>query len=324
MNVVRGRFAPTPSGRMHLGNVYCALLAWLSARAQNGEFVLRIEDLDNNRCPMRENAAVLEDDLRWLGIDWDEGGSLGGKDAPYYQSERFGYYREVFEELSQKVRLYPCFCSRKDLLSCTTAPHASDGHFVYPGSCRNLSPNEQELRRLKKAPSTRLEVPDGTISFIDGICGAYKQDLKTECGDFIIRRADGIYSYQLAVVADDIAMGITEVVRGNDLLSSTPAQLLLYQSLGKPVPQLSHIPLLVDDEGRRLSKRDRDLDLGALRKRFDSPEVIIGMLGALAGLIPYGEKATANELIKEFTFQKLSTDQQTLPVAFRALIQEDL
>lgn len=324
MSTVRGRFAPTPSGRMHLGNVYCVLLSWLSVRAQNGTFILRIEDLDNQRCPMNENARILEEDLRWLGLDWDEGGSLGGPHESYYQSERFDYYREQYEAIQKQTVLYPCFCSRKDLLHCTTAPHASDGHFVYPGTCRHLSEAEREEKRQKKAPSMRLCVPDQIISFEDSICGTYAQNLKTECGDFIIRRADGIYAYQLAVVADDAAMGITEVIRGNDLLSSTPAQLYLYELMHKTPPHFAHIPLLVDESGRRLSKRDQDLDLGALRKRFSGPEPILGVLGYLAGLLPGAEPATAKELIPLFTLSKLPTHNQTLPASFRASIQEAL
>lgn len=309
---------------MHLGNVFCALLAWLSVRAQNGCMVLRIEDLDNQRCPMGENARILEDDLRWLGLDWDEGGSLGGPHASYYQSERFDFYAQQYRRIEEKATLYPCFCSRKDLLHCTTAPHAADGHFVYPGTCRTLSPGEQALRRQKKAPSMRLLVPDKTIAFEDGVCGHYEQNLPRDCGDFILRRADGIYAYQLAVVADDAAMGITEVVRGNDLLSSTPAQLYLYELLEETPPSFTHIPLLTDDQGRRLSKRDKDLDLGMLRRRFSSPEPILGMLGALAGLIPPGECATAKELIPCYSPNKLPTLHQTLPASFRAFLQEDL
>ena len=188
-----GRFAPSPSGRMHLGNVLCALLAWLSARQQNGEFLLRIEDLDEMRCP-RSFADLIIDDLRWLGLDWDG-------EIPY-QSERTAVYEKYEAILREKGLLYPCFCSRA-ALHAASAPHLSDGRVVYAGTCRDLTPEEVAEKRKKRAPATRVRVPERTITFTDGVYGEYTETLTEECGDFIIRRSDGVFAYQLAVVVDD-------------------------------------------------------------------------------------------------------------------------
>ena len=221
----KGRFAPSPSGRMHLGNLMCSLLAWLSARASGGQVVLRIEDLDAARCP-RTYADLLEQDLAWLGLVWDEGGSAGGPDGPYYQSERFEIYKQYYDKLNALGLVYPCFCSRSQLHA-ASAPHRADGQVVYPGTCRGLSPEEVTRRALKKAPAWRVQVPDRVIGFTDGHLGHYEENLAADCGDFYLRRGDGVYAYQLAVVVDDALMGVTQVVRGADLLSSTPRQLWL-------------------------------------------------------------------------------------------------
>lgn len=217
-----GRFAPSPSGRMHLGNVLCALLAWLSARQQNGEFLLRIEDLDEMRCP-RSFADLIIDDLRWLGLDWDG-------EIPY-QSERTAVYEKYEAILREKGLLYPCFCSRA-ALHAASAPHLSDGRVVYAGTCRDLTPEQVAEKRRKRAPATRVRVPERTITFTDGVYGEYTETLTEECGDFIIRRSDGVFAYQLAVVVDDGLSGVTEVVRGHDLIGSTPRQIWLYELFG--------------------------------------------------------------------------------------------
>ena len=234
-----GRFAPSPSGRMHLGNVLCALLAWLSARHQNGAFLLRIEDLDAMRCP-RSYADLIMDDLRWLGLDWDG-------EVPY-QSERAPIYEKYEQILREKGLLYPCFCSRA-ALHAASAPHLSDGRVLYAGTCRELTPAEIEEKRKKRAPATRVRVPDEIISFTDGVFGVYSENLAEECGDFIIRRSDGVFAYQLAVVADDIDAGVTQIVRGRDLLSSTPRQLYLYRLLNAAPPEYYHVPLLTAPDG---------------------------------------------------------------------------
>ena len=226
MSAVVGRFAPSPSGRLHLGNLACSLLAWLSARSRGGRIVLRIEDLDAERCP-RKYADQLEEDLGWLGLFWDEGGSKGGPHEPYYQSECSSIYTESYKKLEAMGLVYPCFCSRSQLHA-ASAPHTSDGNVIYPGTCRGLTAEEIAEKRKKKAPAYRLMVPDENITFTDGCMGEHTENLLRDCGDFYLRRADGVFAYQLAVVVDDARMGVTEVVRGADLLSSTARQLYLW------------------------------------------------------------------------------------------------
>jgi len=204
---VTGRFAPSPSGRLHLGNLACSLLAWLSAKSQGGRIVLRIEDLDAERCP-RVYADLLEQDLAWLGLTWDEGGSTGGAHAPYYQSECGDIYTQSYRKLEQRGLVYPCFCSRSQLHA-ASAPHTSDGNVIYPGTCRGLTPEEIAEKRKKKAPAYRLMVPDEEITFTDGCMGTHTENLLRDCGDFYLRRADGVFAYQLAVVVDDARMGVT-------------------------------------------------------------------------------------------------------------------
>ena len=290
-----GRFAPSPSGRMHLGNVFSALLAWLSVKSQNGEMVLRIEDLDPDRC-RPEYAEILKDDLRWLGLTWDR--------EQTKQSLRKDAYEEVFEVLRQKGMVYPCYCTRTELHA-ASAPHASDGRVLYAGTCRNMT--EEEKAQKTKTPAWRLAVPDKDMAFTDGLQGRYCENLAADCGDFIIRRADGVYAYQLAVVTDDADGGITQVVRGMDLLSSTPRQLYLYELLGKTPPAFYHVPLLVAPDGRRLSKRERDLDMGALRKTM-SAEDLLGRLAYLAGILEQEESISAAELATVFTWDNVKKE----------------
>ena len=314
---VRGRFAPTPSGRMHLGNIFCALLSWLSARSAGGQAVLRIEDLDLLRCPQEaEYTEQLLDDLRWLGLPFDEGEGVGGPHAPYRQSRRFALYGRALERLQALGKVYPCFCSRAELHA-AEAPHLSDGRVIYAGTCRGLGSQEIERKSRIRPPALRLRVPGERIAFSDRLCGYYAEELAAECGDFIIRRSDGVYAYQLAVVVDDAAMGVSEVVRGHDLLSSTPRQLLLYRLLGLQAPQFCHLPLLLAPDGRRLSKRERDLDMGELRARYHGPEPILGKLAALCGLLPQAEPVKAPELIGCFSWEKLGKeDLVVLPGMF--------
>ena len=290
-NVV-GRFAPTPSGRMHLGNVFAALVAWLSVRSRNGEMVLRMEDLDTQRTS-GEFAEVLRQDLRWLGLDWDR------ETLP--QSQRSAVYDGYFEKMREMGLLYPCYCTRSQLHS-VNAPHLSDGTYVYPGTCRNLT-NPPAGRK----PAWRVCVPDKVWSFTDRVQGDYALNLATDCGDMVVRRADGVYVYQLAVTVDDGEAGVTEVVRGMDLLSSAPRQMYLQELLGFSHPEYGHVPMLLAPDGRRLSKRDRDLDLGELQKRL-TPEALIGNLAAAAGLIEKFEPVSAAELAKQFSWDKLSGD----------------
>ncbi len=288
-----GRFAPSPSGRMHLGNVFAALLAWLSVRSSGGEMILRIEDLDPDRC-RPEYAAQLKKDLQLLGLDWDR------EQTP--QSRRGAAYAEAFAELEARGLVYPCYCSRAELHA-ASAPHASDGQLLYAGTCRHLTPAQRAEKT--KAPAWRLRA-EGEYAFSDGLQGPYAENLARDCGDFIIRRADGVYAYQLAVVCDDMEGGVTEVVRGRDLLSSTPRQLYLYELLGGTAPEFYHVPLLVDETGRRLSKRDGDLDLSALLERHTAPE-LVGRLAWAAGLLDRYEPATPAELAKIFRWDRVKT-----------------
>ena len=308
---IKGRFAPSPSGRMHLGNVLCALLSWVSAKAKGGKVVLRIEDLDRDRCP-RKYADTLEEDLRWLGLTYDEGGSNGGPHASYYQSERDEIYEAYFEKL--RDRIYPCFCSRA-ALHAASAPHLSDGRIIYAGTCRDMTAEQIAEASKTRTPSWRIRVPERTITFTDHIQGFQTMDLAAECGDFIVRRADGVFAYQLAVVIDDALMGINEVVRGRDLLTSTPQQIWLYEALGFPVPQFYHIPLITAPDGRRLSKRDKDLDLLVLREKYTAEE-LIGLLAHLCGQTEKQESLTAKELASVFDWNKVPTEDIRLTESF--------
>ena len=302
MSGVCGRFAPSPSGRIHLGNVFCALLAWLSARSAGGRFVLRIEDLDTQRCKP-EYARLLEDDLAWLGLDWDEGGQMGGVHAPYFQSACGELYEAALQTISEHARVYPCFCSRADLHA-ANAPHLSDGTVRYSGRCARLSLTEAEIMRQTRRPALRVAVPDVDITFPDVCRGVVTQNLAAECGDFILRRSDGGFAYQLAVVVDDARMGVTQVVRGGDLLSSTPRQIYLQRLLGLPQPHYAHTPLLVNEDGVRLSKREQSLGMDALRARF-TPEALTGWLAFLAGQQPSPAPVSAKALAARFSWERV-------------------
>ena len=292
---VVGRFAPTPSGRMHLGNVFAALIAWLSVRSRGGSMVLRMEDLDTQRTSA-EYAQILREDLLWLGLTWDT------ETQP--QSQRSAVYDRYFDILEQKQLLFPCYCTRSQLHS-VNAPHLSDGTYVYPGTCRNLT--EAEKAAFGRAPAWRVKVPDRAWTVEDLVQGTYKENLLTDCGDFVVRRADGTYVYQLAVTVDDGLAGVTEVVRGTDLLSSAPRQMYLQELFGFRHPQYGHVPLLLAPDGRRLSKRDKDLDLGVLRDRMTA-ETLIGSLAYTAGLLPEAIPISAAELALEFSWKKLKKE----------------
>ena len=306
-----GRFAPSPSGRMHLGNLFCALLSWLSVKSRGGRWILRIEDLDTARC-RPDYARQVEEDLRWLGLPWDEGGSTGGPDAPYFQSQRTALYESALARLQGMGLVYPCFCTRAQLHA-ASAPHREDGLTVYPGTCRDLPPEEIAARMAAgRRPALRLRVPEETVTFTDGHLGEVSEYLPTDCGDFLLRRSDGLFAYQLAVVVDDAAMGVTEVVRGADLLSATPRQLLLYELLGLPAPRFRHFPLLLSPDGRRLSKRDGDLGLAALQTRC-TPEEVVGKLAYLAGQNPSAAPQTPQALAEAFDWNAVPRQDIPLP-----------
>lgn len=311
INPVVGRFAPSPTGRMHLGNIFAALMSWLAARAEGGRWILRIEDLDPQRS-RREYALRIEDDLRWLGLDWDEGGTdAEGPNAPYCQSERSHLYSEALARLRECGVTYPCRCTRADRLA-SSAPHASDGRTLYSGRCRPTLMPSLATQDFSGA-STRLWVGEESIRFDDLVCGSQEVALERECGDFVLQRADGAWAYQLAVVVDDAAMGVTQVVRGGDLLLSAAQQIYLYRLLGLPAPQFAHLPLLVNDRGQRLSKRDASMSMESLRSRY-SPQEIIGYLAYLARLIPKSTPISAAELLTAFSFRRIAELPNTITV----------
>ena len=304
MRTMRGRFAPSPTGEIHLGNVWTALLAWLQVRALGGTMVLRVEDLD----PERSRPVYVEGlmaDMKWLGLDWDEGPDIGGRYAPYCQDKRRELYQAALEWLAAAGFVYPCYCTRAELAA--SAPHAGERERVYSGICRLRKPGD--ATQATRRPALRLAVPPGEICFTDLHAGFVSQNISQEVGDFVVRRSDGIHAYQLAVVVDDAAMNITHVLRGYDLLSSTPRQLLLYRLLGMEAPVFTHVPLLIDQEGHRLSKRQQALSIGALRSQGVKAEAIIGYLAWKSGLLEQYQPAKASELIEIFTVDKLPPGQ---------------
>ena len=305
MSRVTGRFAPTPSGRLHLGNVLCAMLAYLSARSAGGRFLLRIEDVDIPRCPRSLAAACIED-LTWLGFDWDE--------PPLYQSERGAVYQQHLDRLRTMGRVYPCFCTRAQLHA-AQAPNLGDHEPVYSGACARLTPEEIAARSMTRSPALRLRVPQETVAFTDGHYGFFAEQLARDCGDYIIRRSDGLWGYQLAVVVDDALTGVTQVVRGRDILFSTPRQIELFRALGYDVPQFFHIPLLTDSAGRRLAKRDRDLDLTALAKRH-TPQEILGMLAFACGLQEEARPMRLEALLPLFDWARVKTEDVRVTEGF--------
>lgn len=291
---VRGRYAPSPSGRLHLGNARTALLAWLDARARGGSFVLRVEDIDPQRSKPEHERTQL-DDLRWLGLDWDEGPDVGGPHGPYRQSQRSEHYEAALARLAT----YPCICTRKELRESSLAPHGAEP--IYPGTClgRSIAPG--------RSASLRWRVPAGTIAFEDRLLGRQHQDVAREVGDFVLRRGDGAWAYQLAVVVDDAAMAITDVVRGADLLDSTARQILLQRTLGYATPRYAHVPLIVGPGGEKLSKRDGAPDLGQLRERGVDPRRVVAALARSCGLLddPPVERVAARELIAGFSLSRV-------------------
>jgi glutamyl-tRNA synthetase len=304
---MRGRFAPTPSGMLHIGNARTALLAWLQVRQAGGQFLLRMEDIDRPRSRADVAEAILAD-LRWLGLHWDEGPDVGGSVGPYTQSERTALYQEALDRLESQGLVYPCFCSRAELQAIASAPHglASEGP-AYPGTCRGLTPAERAVKAQTKQPSLRFRMPDEPTAFTDLVQGA--QSFPGGAGgDFVIKRADGIWGYQLAVVVDDGLMGITDVLRGADLLDSTPRQIRLFEALELPVPRFAHVPLLLGPDGARLAKRHGAVSVASMRAAGTAPERVIGYLGFLSGLLERPEPVTAAELIPLFDLAKVGKE----------------
>ncbi|HEX8435920.1 tRNA glutamyl-Q(34) synthetase GluQRS [Archangium sp.] len=308
----RGRFAPSPTGRIHLGNARSALLGWLQARAAGGQFLLRIEDLDRSRC----RPQFLDDlyrDLEWLGLDWDE--------PPLIQSQRDAVYREALEKLERVGRVYPCHCTRAEIARAASAPHGlSEEGPRYPGICAALTPEFLAERARTRVPALRFRAAPGEWCYEDGLHGRYCQDVATVVGDFVVRRNDGVASYQLAVVVDDAASGITDVLRGDDLLTSTPRQLQIYEALGLKAPRFWHVPLVLGEDGRRLAKREGAFAVAEVRERGVPVERVLGLLAAWSGL-GEGAPVTREELVRRFRPELLP---RSPVVAREALLKEAL
>lgn len=355
-----GRLAPSPSGRMHLGNVFSFLIAWADARKNSGELILRIDDLDD-RCKNASFQETLIDDLKWLGLDWDNG--------PIYQSSRIEVYEEVWHAFQKHQHIYPCFCSRADLHA-ASAPHASDGTAIYSGKCRSLTSYEINELATKKRPAYRVEVPNERVGIHDRLQGNFFQNLAKECGDMILRRSDGVFSYQFTNAIDDALLGVNTIIRGNDLLTSAPREVWLISKLLKIMPDLNkssqlfdlqnmsdfqieskinnlncklnfndklteahsqyksdlkskvslnseidfvHVPMLVNESGQRLAKRDKSLNLGEIKNTGAKPEDVVGTIAQLLGLT-LNEKMTAQEFKDEFRIDLLLNKSQiTVP-----------
>jgi glutamyl-tRNA synthetase len=285
----RGRLAPSPTGRLHLGHARTYLVAWLRARDARGDVVLRIEDLDPPRV-VEGSERSIERDLEWLGLDWDEGPGRGGPHAPYRQSERGDRYERALATLRAGGHVFACTCTRKEIARVASAPHGPDDLGPrYPGTCRD-GPAHPD-----RAAAIRFRMPDRAPPFVE--VGPKRNDEPEPLGgDFVVRRADGVWAYQLAVVVDDAEMGITEVVRGDDLLGSTPLQVALYDALGLAPPQYLHLPLVVDETGQRLSKRHGGASIEALRLAGVTASEAVGWIAASVG-IGTGAPCTPRDLI---------------------------
>lgn len=281
--VLRGRFAPTPSGALHVGSARTALASALSAWSGGGRWMVRVEDLDALRTPPGATRAML-DDLAWLGLDWDEGPERPVVHGPYLQSQRTGLYRAALQELQARGRVYPCACSRRDVALASQAPHGAEP--VYPQTCRGLDPGRVRAVAAahKRLVSWRFATEPGVWSFDDRGAGTVTEDVSQEVGDFVVWRADDVPAYQLAVVVDDITMGVTEVVRGDDLLSSTARQLCLYDALGAPAPAFAHLGLVLSQDGERMAKRLGSLSIAGLRGQGVDPGRLMGRLAESLGV----------------------------------------
>lgn len=308
---VRGRFAPSPTGDLHVGNARTALLAWLDARWRGGRFIMRVEDLDVGRVRPEFEKSQL-DDLRWLGLDWDEGPGKAGLFGPYLQSERGEIYHDALDQLRKSGLVYACSCTRREIAAAASAPHAEEEEGPpYPGTCRQTAPPDD-----RTPVALRFRVPDKPVEFDDAIRGRIVTEPARQGGDFVIRRKDGVVAYQLAVVVDDAAMGITHVVRGADLILSTGRQILLYRALGKTPPRWVHVPLMLHPNGERLAKRDRSLMIRSVRERGVTAERLVGWLAETCGLIPPGAEVHPAELIEVYRPDRLP--KKDTPVEFPA------
>ena len=306
-----GRLAPSPTGAQHLGNARTYLLAYWSARHDGAKLILRIEDINSPRVKDWATPQVIED-LRWLGIEWDAGPDVGGPEGPYLQSERTERYQQALDHLIDSGRVYPCMCTRKDIAAAADAPHAGAHGTIYPGTCAVWKPGDP----LPEAGtfSWRFRCSDRPVRFHDRVAGAQQCVPAAALGDFPITRKTGEPAYQLAVVVDDAAMGVTEVVRGDDLLASTFWQLELYAALGATPPEFAHVPLVLGADGRRLAKRHGDTRLSHFRDSGVAPEQIVRWAAETAGLMPSDAPqrelaALHRKLIERFDWSRIARDE---------------
>ena len=306
---MRSRFAPSPTGDLHLGGAYVALASWWMARRQAGAFVLRMEDLDPPRVVAGSAARILED-LSWLGLDWDE---------EHTQSARGVSYARALDSLRARGLTYVCDCSRAEIARVASAPHAGE-ELVYPGTCRDADPD----RVLKRMGAVRLRVPSERVAIEDGVTGPFAQNLADDVGDFVLQRGDGVVAYQLAVTVDDLEMGITDVVRGVDLLPSTPRQAFLARLLGHEPPRTWHLPLVVDARGERLAKRTAGAHVRTLREAGIRPEEVLGELAHALGLRTSGDPCSLQQVLAIPLEQwSRSTAGWRIPSRWAALDQEE-
>ena len=315
---IRGRYAPSPTGKIHVGNARTALVAWLSVRSQGGLFVWRLEDLDGPRV-VQGMAEQAENDLQWLGLDWDEGPDRTGDFGPYKQSKRTEVYENALKFLHSRDFLFPCSYSRKDLETLATAPHGSEGSSPYPKSLRPTTLADDWFNRAGLAGADvnlRFKVPSKIVTFEDRVLGLQRENVAETVGDFVVKRRDGMYAYQLAVVVDDLAMGISEVVRGVDLLASTARQILLVEALGGERPAYAHVPLVFNADGEKLSKRDDGLTLESLRSAGVAPEQLVGMFMHSLGMLDEPRRCSATEAVGMFDWERIPHNDWVLPEDF--------
>jgi glutamyl-tRNA synthetase len=291
---VIGRLAPSPTGAQHVGNARTFLIAWLSARSGQGQVYLRIEDIDSPR--VKPNAVdALRDDLAWLGLDWDL--------PPVVQTQRLELYQQALETLKRQELVYPCTCTRGDIERAASAPHQEHEGPTYPGTCSHRESGDA-VGLTGRPFAWRFRMGEGRLEFIDGFWGLQRFELR-QLGDFVVWKSADTPAYQLAVVVDDADQAVTEVIRGDDLLPSTPRQLLLYSALGKKSPSFTHVPLVVGEDGRRLAKRHGDTRLATLREAGVRPEKLIGLLAWSCGWLEHPEPITPAELLREFSFERI-------------------
>lgn len=321
---VRGRYAPSPTGFVHLGNARTALAAWLSVRSQGGSFIWRLEDLDPPRIQLGAAEAAIED-LAWLGLDWDEGPDIGGPFEPYVQSQRHDLYDAALVQLAATDRLFPCSLSRRDIQEISSAPHGGGVAPAYPPELRPrpLAPDwfARFCSEEQSDSALRFLVEDGDVVFRDLVQGVVRENVAGTVGDFVLKRRDGQFAYQLAVVVDDAAMDISEVVRGADLLASTARQIQLIQTLGAPVPRYAHVPVVLNAEGDKLSKRDDALTVRAMRSDGVLADQIVGFLAHSLGIIPAQVQATPQDLVSSFRWGDIPLEPVMLPKNIVALLR---